>query len=147
MNAEPLTPVAWHLIVVGTPAPQGSKRHVGRGKMIESSNKVAPWREAIRNEAAAIRPETPMEGPLDVQMGFTLTRPKSRPRKDNWPDRRPDIDKLVRSTLDALGMAGVYVDDAQVCFLGVWKRYVGDPAAMTAPGVTLTVRQLAAVTT
>ena len=32
--------------VIGLPAPQGSKRHVGHGVMIESSNNVKPWREA-----------------------------------------------------------------------------------------------------
>ena len=32
-------------------APQGSKRHVGRGIMIESSKRVKPWRDAVRIEA------------------------------------------------------------------------------------------------
>ena len=36
-----------------TPAPQGSKRHVGNGRMVESSAKVKPWREAVRQEALA----------------------------------------------------------------------------------------------
>ena len=30
--------------VKGVPGAQGSKRHVGRGVMLESSKKVAPWR-------------------------------------------------------------------------------------------------------
>jgi hypothetical protein len=33
--------------VYGLPAPQGSKRHVGGGRMIEASKKVGPWREAV----------------------------------------------------------------------------------------------------
>ena len=37
--------------VYGTPAPQGSKRHVGRGVMVESSKKVKPWREAVKQAA------------------------------------------------------------------------------------------------
>lgn len=37
----------------GTPAPQGSKRHVGRGIMIESSRKVRPWRAAVVAAAVA----------------------------------------------------------------------------------------------
>jgi len=31
--------------VLGIPAAQGSKKHVGRGILIESSKKVAPWRQ------------------------------------------------------------------------------------------------------
>ena len=41
--------------VYGTPAPQGSKRHVGRGVMVESSKKVAPWRQDVVAAAAAGR--------------------------------------------------------------------------------------------
>lgn len=29
--------------VLGLPAPQGSKTHVGEGRMVESSKRVKPW--------------------------------------------------------------------------------------------------------
>ena len=29
------------------PAPQGSKRHVGGGRLIEASKRVKPWRQAV----------------------------------------------------------------------------------------------------
>src|ERR1700676_3259288 len=35
------------ITVRGIPAPQGSKRHVGGGRMIEMSKAVGPWREAV----------------------------------------------------------------------------------------------------
>ena len=34
--------------VLGLPAPQGSKRHVGEGRMVESSKRVKPWRRHER---------------------------------------------------------------------------------------------------
>ncbi len=34
------------------------------------------------------------------------SRPVSAPKRCTRPDRRPDLDKLVRSTLDALTTAG-----------------------------------------
>lgn len=37
--------------VAGVPAPQGSKVLM-RGRMIESSKKLKPWREAVRQAAA-----------------------------------------------------------------------------------------------
>ena len=34
--------------VIGIPAPQGSKRHVGHGIMIENSKRVKPWRQDVK---------------------------------------------------------------------------------------------------
>lgn len=50
------------LFALGAPAPQGSKRHVGRGVLIESSSKVRPWRETVK-AAAPVVPR-PLDGPL-----------------------------------------------------------------------------------
>ena len=44
------------LTVYGVAAPQGSKRHVGNGVMIESSNRVRPWRQDVRFAALEKRP-------------------------------------------------------------------------------------------
>lgn len=33
----------------GVPAPQGSKTHVGGGRLIESSRQVGAWRDAVRS--------------------------------------------------------------------------------------------------
>jgi hypothetical protein len=46
------------------PAPQGSKRHVGNGRMIESSTKVKPWRQAVI--AAAKDCGVTFIGPVEV---------------------------------------------------------------------------------
>ena len=37
--------------VIGIPAPQGSKRHVGNGIMIENSKRVKPWRQDVKEAA------------------------------------------------------------------------------------------------
>jgi crossover junction endodeoxyribonuclease RusA len=130
--------------VYGTPAPQGSKRALGRGVMVESSAKVAPWRADVRTAALAAHPGPPMPGPLPVAVVFTLAKPKSAPKRRRvWPDKRPDIDKLTRSTFDALTSAGVYIDDAQVVRLYAEKTYAGDPGALDRPGATVTVAPLA----
>ena len=39
--------------VRGVPAPQGSKRHIGNGILIENSKKVKPWRQDVRAAAIA----------------------------------------------------------------------------------------------
>jgi Holliday junction resolvase RusA-like endonuclease len=127
--------------VHGLPAPQGSKRHVGNGRMIESSKKVKPWREAVKWAAlearAAAGHPPPLEGPLSVTVSFYLPRPKTAPKRRLYPDRKPDIDKLLRSTFDAMGDAGVWGDDAQVVMVAAAKYYAG--AVMDSPGALIEV--------
>lgn len=63
--------------VLGLPAPQGSKRHVGEGRMVESSKRVKPWRRQV---AAAYRDHDfgdVLDGPVSVTVDFYLPRPKS----------------------------------------------------------------------
>lgn len=103
------------IIVTGTPGPQGSKRHVGHGRMIESSKKVKPWREAVK--AAAQREAKALgriAGPVVMDVTFTLPRPKSAKGLNAKPATRPDLSKLVRSTEDAITDAGAWEDDGRV---------------------------------
>ena len=117
----------------GIPGPQGSKRHVGNGVMIESSAKVKPWREAVK--WAAVEAGGRVEGPVSVVMSFTLPKPKSA-KKMARACKKPDLSKLIRSTEDALTDAGVWEDDARVVNLVAQKWYVGDPEDMVRrPGV------------
>lgn len=106
--------------VIGLPGAQGSKRHVGHGIMVESSKKVAPWREAVANAArTAHHGHQPLDGPLSLTVVFRLPATSSwkaadRTRGWRWKDRTPDLDKLLRSTGDALTQAGVIADDARL---------------------------------
>ena len=52
---------------------------------------------------------------------------------------KPDIDKLQRSTLDALGEAGVWRDDSQVVDIRAWKSYADNET----PGAVITVASMA----
>lgn len=147
------------LTVYGRPAPQGSKRHVGKGVMIESSKHVKPWRDDVKAAAEALladqRPWTPIDQPLVVRMVFTTTRPRSHYRtgrnahllRDNAPARpagKPDASKLIRSTEDALTDSGLWKDDALVVeYERAAKVYAGeDPEALDVPGARITIRVL-----
>lgn len=121
------------LRVYGTPAPQGSKRHLGRGVMVESSQRVKPWREAVKAAALDALPDdwVPLDGPVSVIATFTWRRPAGHYRTGRnaallrtlaplYPTSRTangDIEKVVRATNDALTDAGVWRDDAQVVLL------------------------------
>ena len=118
--------------VQGHPVPQGSKRHVGKGIMIEQSN-VKPWRDSIAWEAQNVI-KTPLLYGVWLKLVFHFKRPKGHygtgknagvlkerfKRTDHTT--RPDLDKLCRAVGDALtGIA--YRDDSQVVSLGGAKVY------------------------
>ena len=117
--------------------------------MVESSAKVKPWREAVKWAALEVLGgASPFVGPLDVEATFYLPRPRSHYRtgknahelRDGAPSyvsKRPDLDKILRSTFDALGEAGVWLDDAQVAVLTAVKCY----ADRRPPGAVITVRR------
>ena len=91
---------------------------------------------------AAMDGEGPLEGAVSVQATFYLPRRKSpRPKKQLWPDRRPDVDKLARSLLDALTNIA-FGDDNQVCDLFVRKVYASEDHP---PGVEVEVAHVLAV--
>jgi crossover junction endodeoxyribonuclease RusA len=115
--------MAFACYVPGKPAPQGSKRHVGGGRMIESSTELGPWRERVALAAhAAMGHREVYAGPMGVTLDFVLPRPKSAPKRSTpAADKRPDIDKLVRAILDALTGVTIH-DDAQVVRLYATKR-------------------------
>lgn len=136
------------LIAYGRPAPQGSKRHVGGGVMVESSSeRLKPWREAVKQAALNVLAVAwlphPLDGPLAVRMVFTMPKPRSAPKtRRTWPDRTPDLSKLIRATEDALTDAGVWADDARVVeYERAAKVFPGeDHEALHIPGVRIVVR-------
>jgi Holliday junction resolvase RusA-like endonuclease len=143
--------VSLHIIVAGTPRPQGSKRpvrnkHTGRIHMVESSERLPDWRADIRDAAMRAVDGVPTsaywERPLAVGIQVRLARPKShylpantrrtapelRQEAPKHPAGKPDTDKLLRAVLDALtGL--VWHDDAQVVDILARKLYGERPGA------------------
>lgn len=116
--------------VLGVPAPQGSKKAFQRGSkivLVEQSDRVKPWRQAVAAAAMQARLDGApvLEGCLAVEVTFYLKRPKAAARRA-LPNTRPDLDKLLRSTLDGISDSGVWHDDAQVVSLVAHKRYATD---------------------
>ena len=128
--------------VPGSPAPQGSKRHVGRGILIESSRAVGPWRERVALVAHKAMRDAghsgPFTGPVTMRSDFVLPRPKSAPKTRAVPaTKRPDADKILRAVGDAL--SGIcYVDDSQVVDIRGTKR-IALPGE--GPGCEITVTE------
>jgi len=136
--------------VYGLPAPQGSKRAFvvkGRAMMVESSKAVKPWRSAVEQAVMLAFPpggrHDPIicRGPVHLDVTFTMPRPKSA-KTGARPSTRPDLDKLLRSTKDALKTAGVYEDDGRVVSVIAQKYFVEDQSdekVLSLPGAVISV--------
>lgn len=107
------------LFVPGVPRPQGSKRHVGNGVMIESSKHTKGWRKAV-TEVANVGHSFESE-PVAVVYEFVMPRPKAL-KGNRWATQRPDIEKLARAISDSLSDAQVWNDDSQVVDMRLMKR-------------------------
>lgn len=135
--------------VLGNPAPKGSKRHVGRGIMIESSKAVLPWLEAIK-AVITVQQIPRTDGPVFIACTFRFARPKShyrtnglvKPSADPHPTgrNRGDLDKLERSVFDGLTQAGAIEDDAYVVASYPAKRWCRPGES---PGATISIAPMA----
>ena len=114
-------------------APQGSKRHLGNGVLVESSKRVKPFRSDLQGVAIEA---TPVDWDLGLeyhlQVDFHFRRPKSHLTSKGaltkaaplFPTSRQigDTDKLIRSVCDAL--TGIcWYDDSQVVDITAKKRF------------------------
>ena len=98
--------------VDGLPAAQGSKKHVGRGIMVEANKNLPAWRKAIAAAAREVQKGEPLDEPLITRLDFYLPKPK----KPRWlvPATALDIDKLERAVNDGLQDGGLIKNDSRV---------------------------------
>lgn len=132
--------------VLGVPAPKGSSRAMMKGghaiNVPSGSNanrdKIKAWSTAVREqalEACGADRTAPVFvcTALSVEIVFCMARPmghwgkgknagKLVPTAPQYPATKPDIDKLVRTTLDA--MTGlVFDDDSRISRLVATKEW------------------------
>lgn len=99
--------------VIGRPAPQGSKKSIGRNRFVETSKYLPAWRAAVTAAAKAAIPDgfEPFDCPVVLEMVFRIERPKNP--KFGYPAVAPDASKLQRGVEDAL-TGVVWVDDSRI---------------------------------
>ena len=144
MSLPRLRPDRLVITVTGRPAPQGSKRLGEHGQMLEQSRYLPAWRSAVVRDTyrayrdLGIGPEgLPVfaEGPLVVSIEFYLSPAQLTLGRIDGP---PDLDKLCRSTWDALTHARMWTDDGQVAEVTETRKVL---AAGTFTGAFITARR------
>lgn len=110
--------------VLGEPIPQGSLRVLSRGRIVTDNDRLRPWRDTVAwHVRDAMNGQPPLTGPLEVRATFVLPRPPSAPKRRWAPEKKPDLDKLLRACFDAVTAGGGWVDDALVVSVTAWKVY------------------------
>lgn len=131
--------------VVGIAQPKGSTRaFVPKGwtrPIITTDNpKSKGWQQLVSEQAQTVARDGLFVGPVVLTVTFHLPRPQSLPKRVLHHMKKPDLDKLVRSTKDAL-KGILYGDDAQVVDLHARKAYA---AIAAAPCAHITVAEAVA---
>ena len=112
-------------------APQGRKKHVGRGIMVETCKRLKSWRKEVSLKAKLIVNEI-IEEQVEVEVVFWF----KRPLKHYLPNgmlrqsapvyitnkNKGDLDKHCRALLDSLTKSA-FADDSQVVSLHAVKKY------------------------
>ena len=132
------------ITVYADPKGQGNHSISRAGIIYEATKGHKSWRDAVtlsaRETMNAMRVNTRFHMPVSVRIAFTLARPRSVRRP--LPCLKPDLDKLIRSTLDALTTAGVWADDGLVCRLEASKVYPDGLGGLGVPGAIIIVNSL-----
>lgn len=128
----------YRIRVVGTPHPQGSKKafinpQTGRPIITEDNPKpLKLWRTAVADtvqQALADGTLERMPGVCRIRVDFIFPPVASDPHR-TLVAVNPDVDKLLRATLDALKIGRAIADDNKVAEAWVRKRYAeGDEPA------------------
>ena len=141
--------------VIGIPAPQGSKRYIGNGIMIENSKRVKPWRQDVKEAALISYKDEIIDEAVEIEIIFMFTRPKSHYRTGKNSNKLKtsapvfvtskgcgDLEKLERATYDALSESSggtILKDDSLVVKNRNMKRYCIEGES---PGAKIIIRTL-----
>lgn len=101
------------------------------------NSKTKGWEQLVAEQAQTVAADGLFLGPVVLTVTFRLPRPASLAKRYLHHTKKPDLDKLLRATNDAL--TGVlYTDDSQVVDLHARKTYT---AIGSAPCARITLEE------
>ena len=126
------------------PVPKGRPKFSKIGGFVRTytPKKTQDFEAYVREAAKQAMTREPLETPLAVYLYFRLPIPHSYSKKrttaclagSEKPTKKPDLDNLAKSVLDALNGV-IYLDDSQIVSLHMTKVYSQHP------GIDLLIRE------
>lgn len=115
--------------IPGVPVAKGRPRFARQGKFVVAytPKKTKDWEEHVKWASIEHRPDKPLEGALRINLDFCMPRPKSIPKHKIHHTKRPDLDNLQKSVIDALQNAALFKDDSQFVRKTATKYYSSVP--------------------
>jgi len=117
------------LVIPGEPVAKARPRVNKKTGIVYTPQRTKSFETLIR-EIAYEKFKEPYDGPVSLSISFYFSRPKSKTykRKKNlleFKTTRPDLDNLIKSTIDGLnGIA--FKDDSQIVMLTAKKFICGE---------------------
>lgn len=110
--------------IIGNPVPKGRPRFYKAGNFVHSytPKKTRQWEQFVKFQAIHYRPKELWTGAIVMDLVFWLPRPKSLPKKVINHIKKPDIENLAKSVMDALEGI-IYKRDSQIICLVCDKIY------------------------
>lgn len=128
-----------HVRVHGRPAPEGSHEVGQNGYVMHSSKYLESWRATVNRDtrkaylAAGLTgrdmPLIPNPRPAYLAIVHWLQDDQGRAAGTDDPTGTPDVDKLLRATIDGLAAARVFANDSQVVECYTTKQRGREPGA------------------
>lgn len=84
----------------------------------------------LRAKGALKGIEMPLSGRVILNLRFNLPKPKSAPKKLRFQKKKPDLDNLDKSLIDALSSIDLIKDDNIVTDISTCKRFATDEHPM-----------------
>jgi Holliday junction resolvase RusA-like endonuclease len=115
----------YSLFVDGIPKAQPRPRRTASGHFYNPDSADA-WKEIVRMTFKSFH-RPPITNLIRLRLSFFLPRPKAMKGEAAVPHgKKPDIDNLLKATMDAMTAAGVWKDDALVQATEMSKWYAAD---------------------
>jgi crossover junction endodeoxyribonuclease RusA len=134
--------MSWQLCAVlsvsGIPKPQPRPKATIRGRHagVYTPRTAQGWKEIIIQRATEVSlAGGQIEGVIALKIAFVLPRPKAH-KKETYVTTKPDIDNLLKSTMDALTDCAVWRDDSQLAEVHMSKVYQSE---LVGPGAVIEI--------
>lgn len=122
------------------PRPKAFARKFGDKWMarVYDAGTAEHWKSQIAVAAKPFLPPSPLAGPVELELMFIFQRPKShygtgkksavlKNGSEYFHTKKPDVDNLFKSTVDAMTILGMWGDDKQIACTRIVKTYGNNP--------------------